>query len=189
MTNPLDNPALYDVFRLGGVRSPGLCKFDPPPVRDQGWDVQTAGATKGAGLARRTMPPVRFKVAIYLWKDENVDHFAGWDDWKRLLLVSSKSTGATALDINHPLCSALQPPITSVVVGPYNEPVPDGKGGATITIEFIEYRPPKTSAVVKPGGSTVSSNAAGAGAAGSKGDPNADLKAQLAQLTNTLNAP
>lgn len=184
--NPYDNPELYDVFLLGGQISPGVCTFNFP-TRLEGWDVQVPKGSSGGNTVRKDQPPVEFEVTLLLWRDEFVDHFAAWDAWKAILTKPIAKNAPKALDIYHPQLADLQ--IRSVVVKPHTEPQPlSGKmtGAATVKIGFLEYKPIKTAATVAPNGSTTGVALAGEGA---KPDPNADLKAQIANLTAQLQKP
>ena len=66
--------------------------------------------------------------------------------------------------------------------------VHDGNGGATVTVKFIEYKPPKPKpaavAKAKPGGGKAAAPGKPA-----KPDPNAAAKAELAQLTALARQP
>ena len=62
--------------------------------------------------------------------------------------------------------------------------VHDGKGGASVTVTFKEYRPAKPKASQKPGAKAAGkSSGAGAGP-NAKPDPNAKAKAELAALVD-----
>jgi hypothetical protein len=65
----------------------------------------------------------------------------------------------------------------------------DGRGGASVTVEFIEYKPPKpkpaAGAKAKPGAPV-----AGAGSGKQKPyDPNAAAKAELSALVTLASIP
>ncbi len=172
--NPVDMPELWDTFLLAGRRSPGLCKFPTLPKRDEGWDVQVPKGTTGGNTIHNNQPPVKFSVELRLWKDDKVDHFARWEDWKDILQTPVKANDPKALDIWHPQLEGLK--IRSVVVASRAEYVPDGYGGARVTWDFLEYRPPATKKAQAPAGSKSSSTT-------KKNDPNADLKKEIEELT------
>lgn len=180
--NPVDNPELYDQFKLAGTWSPGICHFDAPPKRLTGWSLQVPSGTVGGVTIKNRVPPIKFSVRIELWKgdDENggdVDHFSTWEQFKKLLVKPVKPNQPKALAIYHPLLAALQPPVTDVVVEDYNEPAPDGTGLGVVTIDFIEFRP----IIIKP---IVGLN----GTLTGKSDPNADLKKKVADATTEFNS-
>lgn len=180
--NPVDSPELYDQFQLAGQWSPGVATFDPPPTRDEGWDQQNPPGGGGFTIHKRT-PPISFTVKLYLWKGDDdqggqVDHFAAWETWKKILYTPIRKNSPKALDFYHPQLEGLNPAIRSVVVKSHTDPAPDGKGGATVTIVFLEYRPFIRKPVKALTGPTVNKN-----------DPNAALKAAVAQATAEFNAP
>lgn len=183
--NPVDNPTAYDTITLGGQKSPGQVTIGSlAPKRSEGWDSQKAAGADGAELVHKGAPPAKFSVELYLWKDEAIDHFAGWDNWRDILKTPTDETSQKALDIYHPVLA--EAGITSVVVAAWTPPIPDGQGGATVTIEFIEYRPSAERSTGKPGGSTNSKQGGGAPGkqAEERKDPNKDLKDKLAQRRN-----
>ena len=101
--------------------------------------------------------------------------------------LSTTDGTAKALDIYHPDLAALG--ITAVCRARIGQLEHDGKGGASVSVDWIEYRPPKPK---KP--STPKGSAAGAKPPGSSGtpdapDPNAEAKAELDRLTQEANAP
>ena len=180
--NPVDTPELYDSLYLVGQKSPGLCTFDGLPTRDEGWDIQAPPGGGGFTIHKRTAPIV-FKVKLYLWKGDDdqggqVDHFAAWETWKKVLFTPVKPNSPKALDIYHPQLEGLNPAIRSVVIKSHTDPGPDGKGGAWVEIVMLEYRPFIRKPVKQLVGTTTSKN-----------DPNAALKAQVAQAVADFNNP
>ena len=174
--NPVDFPELYDAILLAGKRSPGRARLSLP-TRDEGWDVQTAKGTTGGTTVHNNSKPVEFDCEIFVWAQEDRTHWEDWEAFKPVLLTPVKANAPKALDIYHPQLDGLG--IRSVVVKSWSEPQPDGKGGGTAKIKFLEYRPAKAKASASPGGSS----GFGARARGNPPDPNADLKAQVAELT------
>ena len=149
--NPVDIPDAYDQFKLAGQWSPGICHFDPPPKRLTGWDIQVPSGGSGGFTILKKAPPITFTVKIFLWKGDDelggdVDHFATWETFKKVLATIIKRNDKKALEIYHPLLAGLQPPVTSVVHASASEPAPDGQGGAWVEIVFDEYRP----LIIKP---------------------------------------
>lgn len=180
VANPVDTPLAYDSFRLVGVLSPGVCRFPSAPTRDEGWDVQAPSGTGGGYTIHHRTPPIEFDVEVYLWKGENeygvfVDEFTAWDKFEPLLFIPVKRNSPKALAFQHPLTDGLNPAITQVVVKSHTKPLPDGKGGGTVKIRFIEYRPLIFKPIKGPAGVDTS-----------KSDPNADLKRKVRELTATF---
>lgn len=172
--NPVDDFEAFEVLTLAGVVSPGTCRFPSAPVRDQGWDVQVPSGSSGGWTIHHNMPPLGpFDVEIILWKGEDregapVDHFPAWAEFKKIFSTPIKNNQPKALTIIHPLLYGLKPPCTQVVVKAWSEPLPDGKGGATAKITFLEYKP----LIIKPVKGLEGSSTA-------KDDPNAADKEQL----------
>ncbi len=162
--NPIDNPKSYDSFLLGGVPSPGVARFSFPE-RPYGWDQQAGKGSDGATVVLNSTKLVEFDVELYLWRDHLVDHFTRWDSWKKVLLLPVADGSEKALDIYHPQLEEIG--VRSVVVKSWAPPQPDGKGGATAKVKFLEYRPVKKKlGSGKPDGSSANG--------GKKKDPNAD---------------
>jgi hypothetical protein len=189
--NPVDNPGSYDFLVLSGRRSPGKCTLSFP-TRSEGWDKQQPKGSQGGETVHNASPLIEFEVELYLWKESwgtgGVDHFAEWDLFWPIFQLPIASNASKALDIYHPQLDGLG--ITSVVVSSWTQPQPDGTGGATVKIKFLQYAPPKKKTGGKPSGS---GSKGGAGSnpnspANQKPDPNAELKKQLAQLTEEFKA-
>lgn len=178
--NPVDNPGLYDQIILAGKPSPGRCKITGLPTRDEGWEKQETKGQDGGETVHNGRKLVEFEVELYLWKEraKKIDHFAGWEEWKKILEAPVKKNAPKALDVYHPQLDGLG--VTSVVANTWTEPVPDGKGGATVKIKFLQYSPSKPKASAKPGGSKSKDD---------KGpDPNQDLKDQIKDKTAEFNS-
>lgn len=193
--NPIDHPDLYDSIILAGRVSPGRARVSMP-MRTEGWEKQKAKGADGAETVNNGADLIEFDVELYLWRDERVDHFEAWENWSPVLLTPVKAGNPMALDIFHPQLDGLG--ISSVVVKQRSNPQPDGKGGATVKLKFLQYSPPKK----KPGngkpkgsksggtsGGGADGGGDGKGGANDKGkpkkpDPNQDLKNELDDLTD-----
>lgn len=248
MTNPLDNPDLWDSIVVAGRKSPGVCRFTRAPARAKKYTLTAAKGQEGAAAEHVATPPATFAVEITLGRIEaETDEFEQWDAWKGVLSgpstaarstvgtgspddaataeyerarararstltgpelaqrvaeldaqyakLVSQAAKATALnastlavDIYHPLCAGLTPPITSARVLSWTEPVPRGDGGSVVTIEFEEHRAPVATA-----GGTVDGSRSGGFSPRTKGftgpDPNQDLKDEVARLTAEYQSP
>lgn len=179
--NPVDHPELYDVIVLAGIQSPGVATV-PPVARDQGWEAQQPKGSDGGETIHNGEKLLEFDVDFFLWKEDGVDHYAAWEEFEKLFKKPIAKKDAKALDIYHPQLDGLG--IKSVVVRSFTKPKPDGKGGATVKVKFLEYKPPKPKAAGKPKGSAAN---AGKGADGTPGnkppDPNQAKKDTVAALT------
>lgn len=157
--------------------------------RVKNWDVQAAKGTTGASSQLNGDPIGRFKATFFLAHDRldqpDIDDFALWDDFQRLLesLVSGPTPQAVA--IYHP--DLARNKFTEVSVASIGGMVHDGRGGATVTVEFIEYRPPKPKAV--KGATAKASPKGGAAGTAARPDPNARAKAELAALVAEAKKP
>jgi hypothetical protein len=143
MTNPIIAPDDYDAIVLAGVRSPGVVTLSGHQ-REQGWDVQEAKGQTGASTKHNGDKVAQFTATFRLVYDPTagIDDFADWDETFQPVIESSTS-GKTpiALDVYHPDLAACG--IKSVVNGGIGGKQHDGKGGATIAVKLLEYRPPK----------------------------------------------
>jgi len=162
--NPYDDPELFDSVELGGRRSPGKVTLSGHDnVID--WDVKVGAGTSGATTTLKSAQPTEFTASFFLADD---DDFEAWPAFRDL--VNSTITGkGKALDIYHPDLAANG--IKSVVKKSIGGVVHDGKGGRTIAVKFLEYKPPKP-VKVTPLGSLQRDK-----------DPNAEAKAKLDALS------
>lgn len=172
--DPVTNPKQYDKLIVDGAQSPGICKLSSP-TREYGWDQQKAQGNDGAAAILNGSGLAEFEAEIYLWLDpDGTDHFARWEKFRPVLQRPVKQGDKKALDIYHPQLAELG--IRMVVVKSISAPQPDGKGGATVKIKFLEYAPKKKlrSVKVDAAGKPISE----------KANPNADIDAAQAQLND-----
>ncbi len=192
--NPFEHEELFDHVVLAGVRSPGKVTLSGHK-RAEKWDVKEGDGTGGATTTRKGEKVAQFTATFSLWWNpaDGVDHFTEWASFLTVLRSSTAGKDPVALDIAHPDLAELG--ITSVVVEEIGGKQHDGKGGATVAVQFLEYRPAKPKSGT-PSGSAA--NAAGAGAAGGAGggaaqggtvDPNAEAKAELDALVAEAKSP
>lgn len=183
------NPFIYDeeysAILLGTARSPGVVTLSGHD-RQKNWDVKAAKGQTGASSSLGGDPVGTFKASFYLASDNldegEEDDFDRWDKFQFLLEAMNAGTAPAAVPIYHP--DLARNNFTEVAVKSIGGMVHDGKGGATVVVEFIEYKPPKpkpaSKAKAKPGTST---------AAATKPDPNARAKAELAGLLAEARRP
>lgn len=172
--NPIDNEELYDSIVLAGVKSPGRVTISGHD-RKINWDIKDGQGQAGATTTVKNIPPVEFTCSFYLVKDiaQGVDDIEDWPAFLGLINSSLVGTKPKALDIYHPDLAANL--ITSVCKSSIGGVVHDGKGGQTVVIKFLEYKPPK------PAGGSPN------GSATAQEDPNATANAELAALTKQYN--
>jgi hypothetical protein len=180
MPNPIDNESLYDAIVLAGKRSPGFVTLSAHD-RNQKWDVKDADGAGGATTTYKGEQVAQFTASFYLVKDPilQLDEFAEWEAFAAIIRSSLPNQGKPkALDIYHPDLAAND--IKSVCQASIGGMTHDGKGGATVVVKFIEFRPAK-----KKGGTPAGSKSAAA----AKVDPNADLKAEIDALVAQARTP
>jgi hypothetical protein len=191
MSRPSDNDDLYSAIVLGTMRSPGVVTLSGHD-RTKAWDVKAAKGESGASSALNGDPVGSFEASFYLVDDGAIDEpsdFDRWAEFQRLIESTTNGPKPVALPIYHPDLAAQR--YTEVVSGGVGGMVHDGRGGATVRVKFLEYRPPKTKPIAKaqpkPG---TSSNESGTGTRiPQKPDPNAESKRQLAALLERARQP
>lgn len=168
MVNPIDNEALYDAIKLNGFRSPGLVTLSGHE-RAETWDVKNADGCGGARTTYKGEQVAQFQASFYIVKDPvlGIDEYADWDKFAAIIRSSLPKGKPKALPIYHPDLASQD--IKDVCKASIGGMAHDGKGGATVVVKFLEFRPPKPAAGVPT-------------PAKKKDDPNADLKAQIAAL-------
>lgn len=181
--DPINNPQEWDVIRVGGITSPGLCKLGDMKSKSE-WDVKKGKGVYGATLTYVGRPPTKFTITFKLWLPS---HFAAWDTFRPLFKYDATKKQVQAVDIYHPALADIE--LSSVVcegIGAINH---EGNQLYTIAVDFIEYFPaPKGSAISTPTGSK--SNGAAPGASGAQADPVADAQQkQIAALLAQASAP
>lgn len=177
--NPIDDPELFEAVMLGGKRSPGKVTLSGHN-RKVTWDVKTGNGQSGASTTLKDIPPIEFTASFFLVRDdaEGIDDISDWPDFQAVIEATVNGSTPQAVDIYHPDLARQVPPIKSVCKAEVGGVVHDETGGQTIAVKFQEYRP-----AVAKGGSPNGSSSKGGKSAG-EADPNADVKAQLNNLTN-----
>lgn len=186
MPDVIAQEELYNKVRLAGVPSPGVVTLSGHK-RNIDWDVKAGGAQDGASITRKGKAPSEFTATFYLVKDLTIglDEFLMWElGFLPVLKATFDGTLPQAVDIYHPDLALLD--IKSVVVKSIGGLEYDGKGGARVSVTFLEYVPPKKKTAAKPKGS--STIAAKPGEA-TKPDPNAAAKATLDALLAEAKRP
>lgn len=182
--NPYRNADGWDVLILAGLESPGICKLTVPS-RETGWDQQQGKDGAPGESVQNGTKGAEIQCEFYLWEDPanpDLDMFAEWETFRETILkLPVKKAQPKALDIYHPALEGKN--ITSVVVKSWGNPQPDGLGGGTAKVVFLEYLPSKPKgAGGKPKGSKANEK-------GDPPDPNADVKAELDEATQEFNEP
>lgn len=184
---PYEQGEDLDFIVLGITPSPGRVTLSGHD-RWKNWDVQKAKGQVGASSQLNGDDVGTFTATFYLAHDDltdtETDDFARWNDFQRLIESMTNGPKPVAMPIYHP--DLARNGFTEVSSGGVGGLVHDGKGGATVVVKFIEYKPPKpkpaAKAAAKPGSD-------GAGGKPAKPDPNAAAKAQLAALVAEAKKP
>jgi hypothetical protein len=189
VTSPSDNEDLYAAIVLGTRRSPGVVTLTGH-WRNKEWDVKSAKGQTGASSALNGDPIGSFEATFHLVDDAETAQFDEWEDFQRLIESTTNGPAPVALPIYHPDLARQR--YTEVVSGGVGPMLHDGRGGATVTVKFLEYRPPKPKPVVKakpkPSASMSDENGTGTRIP-QKPDPNAESKKKLAALLERARQP
>lgn len=174
LINPLDFPDVYNAIILAGKRSPGVVTISGHD-RKVGWDIKKGQGQSGASMTLTSEDPVEFTCSFYLVRDDTqgIDDLSAWPEFQGLIESTVSGPTPKALDIYHP--DLISQRISSVVKGTIMGVVHDGKGGQTIAVKFVEYKPPKVKKGSPSGSKTKPKSATP--------DPNAAALAELAALT------
>jgi hypothetical protein len=201
MSRPHDNDEMYSTIVLGTMRSPGVVKLSGHD-RDKAWDVKPAKGQTGASSALNGDPIGSFDATFYLADDGAFDERVGgadgftilgvtdfdrWDDFQRLIESTTNGPTPVALPIYHPDLAAQR--YTEVVSGGVGGMVHDGRGGASIKVKFLEYRPPKPKPIAKAKPKPGAPGATSTIGKPPKPDPNAAAKRELAALLERARQP
>lgn len=137
MTNPLDNPELYDVVVVAGRAAPGLAEVTGAGT-PRGWDERKGLGLSGATLAQVGDGLPKFAINIYLWLPS---HFTAWDAWKPLVARQARGTRYPVQDVYYPDLAELGISRMVVLDLKQREAV-DDKGLYRYVIECQEWRKP-----------------------------------------------
>lgn len=123
-------------------------------------------------MTRASEDPIEFTATFYLLKDEaqGIDDFAAWDPFQAVIDSTVSGAEPKALDVYHPDLARNR--IKSICKGTVGGMTHDGKGGATVVVKLIEYKPPQKSGGAPSGSKTSTKN-----------DPNAAALRELDRLT------
>lgn len=171
--NPVDLWALYDFVMLCSQQSPGIAKLSGFK-RAQKWDVKDGDGQDGATTTLKGDVIAKGTITLQLWADESgYDAFADYDEWRKIFVASigNKSKG---LDIYHPDLARLD--IKAISIEAEGQLEHDGKGGATVKIDILEFKPPKPKPAQTPDGSKKKKTEGP--------DPDQDLLDRIARAKN-----
>jgi hypothetical protein len=182
---PLDDETEYSTIVLGTTRSPGVVTLSGHE-RPKNWQVTEAKGTTGASNVLNGNKLGTFQASFYLVDDgsEEVSQFDVWDSFERLIKSTTDGAKPFAISVYHPDLARNQ--FTEVSNAGVGEMKHDGKGGATVVVKFIEFKPPKPKPAAKAAAKTYANTDEGKR---SPPDPNAARKAQLASLVDEAKKP
>ena len=124
--------------------SPGVVTISGNDLKI-GWDVQNATATAGAVTKKVNAPLKEFDADFYLSNEQDANGVSDFDEWDafQAFLESTVPDNKKphAVDVYHP--DLARNHITAVTLGSIGGLVSDKKGGGSIKVHFLEYRPPK----------------------------------------------
>lgn len=182
---PYLHDELFTFMTLGALKSPP-CKLSGHD-REMAWDIKAAKGQVGASTTKNGDPIGKFEAIYFLTDQEDFDL---WEDFQRLLESMINGPKPQALPVYHP--DLARNHFTEVTVALIGGMVHDGKGGASVKVRFIEYKPPKPKPAAKPAAKPGGAGRpGGAGAAGpaARPDPNAAAKRELSELLATARRP
>lgn len=156
LANPLSNPAAWNVVLVAGVANPGVARIVDGGNRPYKWDVKdTAGAQGGTTTYRGFKNSEHLRVRYEFWTREQIDQF--YAEYYPLLKYDALKTAPKPVAISHPALAAND--ITTVVTNDIGALLDLGGQLWSVTVEFIEYRPPKKQNVTTtPNGAATSSS-------------------------------
>lgn len=137
LDNPIAIPSLWEFILIAGVRSPGLAEVSGAD-RTYDWDTKTAPGTEGATSTYKGKGPVTFTVKFTFWEEEQIDQ---WNRFAPLLKYEAVKSVVKPVDIIHPALA--QNGIGAAVTKKIGQLAHDGLGLWTVSVEFLEYFPPK----------------------------------------------
>lgn len=144
MIDPEHGAELWEVLRIGTMRSPGVARVSGPGLV-VGWDIQNASAQSGAVTKRINEPLKEFEIEIDLSNEQDEYGFSDFDRWDEfqayLEEMIAPGKKPFARDVYHPDLARVH--ITAATVKSIGMVALDGRGGGKVKVQFIEHRPPK----------------------------------------------
>lgn len=177
---PYSHPLLYKSILINSFESPGTVTLSDFPY-DQDLEEQRAQGTTGSGTLNHGTKLARFTATFFLADQEDCD---AWEDFAKMLVESTLSPKPKALFVFHP--DLLRNRILDVQVQSIGGIVRDQKGGATVTVKFLQFKPakPKPASKAEAGGGQRQGTTTLR-----RTDPNAERKKELAALIAQAKKP
>lgn len=180
--NPYEFPELFSKLILGTSVSPGTVVISGHD-RWKDWDIQKAKGQTGATSKLNGDPVGQFTATFYLVSEgtdeDGNDDFTSWFEFQKEIEATVSGPTPVAKPVYHPDLQANGfTEVTSAGVGGITR---DERGGATVVVKFLEYRPPKPKQTRKASGGINTQEA--------RQDPNYDAKRELAGLLEEAKKP
>ena len=138
MSNPIEDPSLYNYFTLDGERSPGLAVLESGGDRGQKWENQQAPGFAGAITIFKGEEISKVSYQIVLWE---VAHFAAWEAFAATLRAGAKKRPPRVYALSDPAVAHSEIKAVSLAnLGPLKK---IGPSKWAYVVEFTEYRKPK----------------------------------------------
>jgi hypothetical protein len=164
-----------DYLLVAGMMTPGVVTLSGHD-RVIGWKVQEADGQNGASTKRNGKQIAKFTATFFLVDDSDR---AEWDSFQTVLESWVDADTPIAVDVYHPDLARNR--ISAVQISKIGGMTHDGKGGSTVVVEFLEFRPPKPKPTKGSDGSSADDP--------KPTDPNQALKDELAGLTSEAKQP
>jgi hypothetical protein len=177
--DPYNNPQQWDVIQIGGTTNPGICQVGEFK-RGFEWDVKKGKGTLGATITFTGRPPAKGSIKFLLWEAQ---HFVDWDAFLPQFKYSPTKQAVQAVTVYHPSLAAID--LSQVVTESIGNPIHEGGGLFSITVEFLEYFPPPSVSAT----STPTMAQPNTDPAANPPDPYAAQQAQIASLLKEAQAP
>lgn len=182
---PYDFPEAYSRIILGTTPSPGTVTLTAVG-RPKNWNIQRAKGSTGASTSLEGDDPGEFTADFYLADDSDGSQFNDWEVFQRLLESTVNGPTPKALPVYHP--DLARAGYSEVTLKGISGPVHDGRGGATYTVQFLEFLPPKPKPPRKPKAAPPS-DGSGEEFGPPLPDPNREAKERLAALVDQASEP
>lgn len=177
LLDPIAFPNDWDVFTIGGFKSPGVAVVHEFKRKHE-FDVKKSKGVYGATITFVGRPPAQGRITLKFWQ---AAHFISWAGFRPLLKYNPTKTTVQAVDIFHPSLGDID--LTSVVCESIGNIIHEGNKLYTVEIELLEYFPPPPIAAVST--PTTSKPDADPNKPGTPPDPVGDANDKMIQTLLT----
>lgn len=146
--SPFADELGWSKMYIGGMWSPGTMELSGH-TRKVGWDVKQASGQDGGTSTRKGGEVPQFDADFYLVDDPVLGNdFDEWPAFQKMLEDTIRGDKPKAVPVIHPDLNRNY--ITEACLRSMGEMKPDGRGGASIRVGFIEFKPPKPKPAAPP---------------------------------------